>query len=130
MAREIMGRGYARFFWYTIIFCLVPVAMKNFEGEEKKIARYFHGRGYGLWFWDTSGAYIQTGFRVVRVEKCPGAPPFDPQSVKYYIGGTKFSGEIRLHTWFGVPYGKVVSNCQGEHRVDYFFLDEDEVLPG
>ena len=95
--------------------------VQNFEGEDKKIARSFRSYAEGLWFRDIGEVYTQTGVRVVKIEKCPGAPTHDPQSLKYAVGGTEFSGEIRLHTLFGLPYGKVVHDCENRSRAHRLF---------
>lgn len=95
--------------------------VKNFEGEERKIAHHFRGYTAGLVMGHTSEAYLQTGARVVEIDRCPSAPPFRSQSLKYAVGGTRFSGTIRLHTFFGVPYGRVVNDCRDEYSVYRFF---------
>ena len=54
-------------------------------------------------------AYMVTGARVTRVQKCPGAPPYDARST--LIDGTEISGTIRVHTIFGIPYRKIEAKC-------------------
>jgi hypothetical protein len=88
---------------------LIQPGIESFEGEERRIADAFYS--YEMWrqFSEGPEAYMLTGARVTRVQKCPGAPPHDPQSTLVY--GTGISGAIWAHTIFGIPYRKIEARC-------------------
>ncbi len=88
---------------------LIESGTESFRGEERKIADAFYS--YGMWrkFSEGPEASMLTGARVTRVQKCPGAPPYDPQSTLIY--GTEISGTIWVHTIFGIPYRKIEAKC-------------------
>ncbi len=83
--------------------------LDRFEGEERKMARFFLGHTEFFRLGESVEGFIVTGVRVTRIEKCPGAPPFDPESLRPY--GTDISGEIKLYTIFGIPYDEVEASC-------------------
>jgi hypothetical protein len=88
---------------------LIEPGIESFEGEEGKIAAAFYS--YEMWrkFGEGPEAYMVTGARVTEVDRCPGAPPYDPRSTLAY--GTEISGTIRVHTIFGIPYRKIEAKC-------------------
>ena len=88
---------------------LIQPSIESFEGEERRIADAFYS--YEMWrrFSEGPEAYMLTGARVTRVQRCPGAPRYDPRSTLVY--GTEISGTIRAHTIFGIPYRKIEARC-------------------
>ncbi len=90
---------------------LIGSGVEQFEGERRKIAKSFHGYYSFFTIDDTAEEFIVAGVRITRLEKCPGAPPYDSRSL--LPAGTRVSGEITLHTIFGIPYRKVVVSCDG-----------------
>lgn len=88
---------------------LIEPGTERFGGEEGKIAEAFYS--YEMWrkFEEGPGAYVVTGARVIEVQRCPGAPSYDPRSLYPY--GTETSGTIRVHTIFGLPYREVRTTC-------------------
>jgi hypothetical protein len=82
---------------------------EGFRGEGREMADAFYS--FEMWrkFSEGPEAYMVTGAYVTRVRKCPGAPPYDPQSTLMY--GTEISGTIRVHTIFGIPYRKIEAKC-------------------
>lgn len=88
---------------------LIEPGIDSFEGEERMIADAFYS--YEMWrkFSEGPEAYTLTGARVTKIQKCPGASPYDPESTLVY--GTDISGTIWAHTIFGIPYRKIEVTC-------------------
>lgn len=88
---------------------LIEPGIDVFEGEESKTADAFYS--YEMWRNSSEGpeAYMLTGARVTKIQKCSGAPPYDPRS--NFSAGTAISGTIWAHTIFGLPYRKIERTC-------------------
>jgi hypothetical protein len=89
---------------------LIDPKIDDFRDEERKIARAFYS--YEMWreFSEGPEAHVLTGARMTEIEKCPGAPPYDPQPTLPY--GTAIRGTMWAHTVFGIPYRKIEVSCK------------------
>ena len=94
--------------------------VESFDGEKRKFANtaaaqadefFSEVPGPGMW---------ATGYRVIEVRACPNPPEYTPPvcrdgacHVPPSHQRSEFSAELQTYTFFGIPAGGVIMDCEG-----------------
>jgi hypothetical protein len=90
---------------------LIPSGDQDYSGEERVFAQ-FALKQTRLWLAESFSGRYTPAFRVSSVIKISDNPDFNCAYEPFSVS-SEYVAHVRLYTWFGVPYGEFIIDCQG-----------------